>query len=204
MALIGLKYLAAAETTYTDDGALPTFSGGMLLGKGIQADKEAEFSITELYADNELAESSKDFEGGTLTLNTADFGYTSESIFPVQAMLFGHKYIAATDDAPATLRKSADDVPPYLGIAYIKTRQFNNDISYEVTMLYKVQFAPPSETGKTKGKNVEFSTPSFEGTFYSVNCTDSEGNTRAVYEDTYRFDSCADAVDYIKTVFGIT
>ncbi len=198
MALIGLKYMAAAKAKYADGGV--TFSGGMLIGKAISVDKNIEFNDNKLYADNEIAESDNSFSKGTITINTDDYGFKKEDIPKVQAFLFGHTYVAAEEGVPEHIVKNADDVRPFVGVAYIKTRKKNNEISYEVTLIYKVQFNPGSESGQTKGGSVEFKTPTMTGSISTCTINDKAG----AYEDTYFFDTYEEAVTFIKTLFSMT
>lgn len=206
MALIGLKYLAMAVPTYSEAGEAPTYTKGQLIGKSIKIDKSASFQTAELYADDELAESDKTFDTGTLSINLADYGFDKADVLKVQALLFGHELIAADSEAgtPERLVKSADDVAPYLSAAYIKTRKLKNVVSYEVTVVYKVQFAPSSETAQTKEKSTTFNTPTAEGSFYPIKLKNAEGNIKLAYEDTIIFDDYSAAINYIKTLFSIT
>lgn len=198
MALIGLKYMAAAKAAYADGGV--TFSEGMLIGKAISVDKSIDFNDVKLHADNELAESDNSFSKGTITINTDDYGFKKENIPKVQAFLFGHTYVAAKEGVPEHIVKNADDVRPFVGVAYVKTRKKDNELSYEVTVIYKVQFNPGSESAQTKGESVEFKTPTITGNIITCTINDKAG----VYEETYFFDAYEDAVTFIKTLFSMT
>ena len=198
MALIGLKYIAAAKAEYTESSV--TFSEGKRIGKGITINKSNEYSETKLYADNELAESDESFSKGTLTINTDDYGFKKEDVLPVQAYLFGHEYKPANESEPEQLIKSSSDKRPFLGIAYIKTRKKNGELSYEVTLIYKVKFNPSAEDSKTKGESVEFSTPTITGSVYT--CA-ADGKQDA-YEKVLEFDTYEEAVTFIKELFSIT
>lgn len=197
MALIGLKYMAAAKAEYADGDV--TFSGGMLIGKAISVDKNVEFNDSKLHADNEIAESDNSFSKGTITINTDDYGFKKEDIPKVQAFLFGHEYVAAAEGVPEHIVKNSDDERPFLGVAYVKTRKKNNKLSYEVTLIYKVQFNPGSESAQTKGESVEFKTPTITGSIST--CT--VNNKAGAYEDTYFFDTYEEAVTFIKTLFAM-
>ncbi len=199
MALIGLKFCAAARADYST--GVPVFSDGRLIGKGISMDKSVSFSNADLSADDDIQETDTSFESGTLKINTDDYGFKKEDILPVQAFLFGNEYVAATEAEPAYIRRSADDSAPYVGVAYIKTRQKDNVRSYEVTLIYKAKFTPPGESAKTKGKSTEFSTPEIEGNFYTTAVNTDKSKPQSTYEDIYIFDDYASAVDFIKKKF---
>lgn len=198
MALIGLQYLAAAKAEYADGDV--TFSGGMLIGKAISVDKSIDFNDVKLHADNELVESDNSFSKGTLTINTDDYGFKKEDIPKVQAFLFGHTYVPKDEGVPEHIIKNENDVRPYLGAAYIKTRKKNNAISYEVTLIYKIQFNPGSESSKTKGETVEFNTPTITGNISTCTIADKPGT----YEDVYYFDKYEEAVSFIKELFKMS
>lgn len=194
MALIGLKYLCFGLATYTD-GALPTITEGFNVGKAIAADKEVKFTSNPLYGDDTKIEDEYSYDSGTLKLSV-------DEIAPeYQAKAFGHVYTAATTTptaAPAKLSKGGLDAPPYVVTGYYKTKIKGGVKSYEVTIIYKVKYAPPKESAKTKEKSISWGTSEVEGT---IECL--PGMERETYEDVFYFDTESTALSYLNTYFEI-
>lgn len=191
MADIGLKYPVAAVVEEYPNGEIPTCTGGFVIGKAITAEKEIKFSSNILYADDTEAESDYSYESGTLKLSV-------DNILPeIQAKMFGHAYVV-DDNGKKTLTKGSGDTPPYLAVGYYKTKIVRNVKSWETTILYKVKFAPPKESAKTKEKSISWGTYETEG---EIKCL--EGVGRDVYEETSEFSSEAEAKAYLKDFFGI-
>ena len=175
MAKIGLKYpVYKGETTQG------------VIGKAIQADISIEVNDVKLYADDAVAESDKSFSSGTITLGTDDLSDT------IQTDLFGHAVNAETNEITA---KGTDD-SPYVGIGFYGTKKVGGVRKFRAIWLPKVQFAEPNDENATKGENVEFRTPTLEGTIM----LDDNGDWKK--ENT--FDTKDEAKAYLEEKAGIT
>jgi phi13 family phage major tail protein len=151
MAKIGLKYVVAAPIT--ENGTTVSYTDGIVIGKAISAGLSINIASAELYADDGIAESIKEFSSGTLTLNTDDLDYAA------QALLLGHSVVGS--DA---LTAHGNDEGAYVGAGFYAPVVRGGVKSWRAVWLSKVKFAEPNDNYATKGDNIEFQTPTIEGT----------------------------------------
>jgi phi13 family phage major tail protein len=154
MAKVGLKHIIGAELD--ESGATPSYSNGTVIGKAISANVSVEINEALLYADDSVAESIKEFKSGKISLNTDDLSYA------VQGLLLGH---TVTD---STLKANSNDVAPYVGVGFYGQVVRGGTVKYRAVWLYKVKFGEPGDESKTKGDNIEFITPTIEGTLMKL------------------------------------
>ena len=194
MAMIGLKYPVAAPIKKYEYGKMPEVTSGtaFIIGKMIAADKEVKFSNNPLYADDEKAEDALIFEEGTLKISV------DHMELEAQAKMFGHTYTAASEDAPEKVEKGGKDISPYMAVGYYKTLFKNNVRSYEATIIYKVKFAPPKESAKTKEKSISWGTYESDGTIETLS-----GVANDTYETTARFATEEAAKKFINDFFKL-
>jgi phi13 family phage major tail protein len=152
MAKIGLKYPVASELT----ADTPTYGTGFIIGKAIAANVSIDANDNILYADDSPAESDAGFAGGSIELGVDDLTDT------VYATLLGH------DITDGVVTASTTDVAPNFGIGFYTVRMKSGSRSYKATVLYKVQFAEPSDEAQTKAESIEWNTPTIEGTIMAL------------------------------------
>lgn len=184
MAKIGLKYPVAAK--YGDGG----YTGGTMLGKAISASAKINISEAKLYADDALAESVKEFTGGTLTLGL------DEISDEIAVLLFGHTKGEADGSEPAELTASADDSAPYVGVGFYGKSIKSGTATYRAIWYPKVQFKEPEEAMSTKAESTTFSTYSIEG--------DLMRDETGAWRKSAGFKTEAEAVAWLQRKAGIT
>ena len=195
MAKTGLYYPVATVITKEEFGKAPTYDKGFVIGMAINVDKAINTNDNPLYADGCIAENDRSFSDGTITLGVADISLKD------QATLLGATYTEAdkTGGTPATISKASDDIAPYVGFGYYKTARNNNVPYFEATWLLKVQFAPFSESVKTKEKSIEWQTPTIEGTIMTV-----DGYEGGKYEETAQFETVSECRAWLNEKANIT
>ena len=160
MATIGLDNMVYAKIT-EGAGGVETYAVPQILAKAIKADLNIETADATLYADDALAYAIKAFKGGKLSLGVEDIGVD------VAADLTG----ASVDDNGVLVAASEDDgLLVALGFRALKP-----DNHYRHFWLYRVKFAVPSSNLATKGDNIQFQTPTIEGTIMRRNKADANG-----------------------------
>lgn len=179
MALIGLNNFWYSKLTEAQDGT-PTYDGAKSIGKAVSCSVSITNNSAKLYADDALAESDTGFQSGTVTLGTDD---DREATF---ADLLGH----AIDKETGEVTYNSTDSAPWVAVARILVKMVNNVRLYKAMILYKVKFAEPSEDENTQGENLEFSTPSIEGTVAAL----ANGN----WKTAETFSTKAEALAYIQ------
>ncbi len=159
MATIGLKDMVYSKITMDESGN-ESYGEVKKLAKAIKASLSVDIAEAVLYADDSAAESSMEFAGGTLSLEGDDLAPS------VLADLTG-----------AT--KSGDEVISYGedtgGYCAVGFRARKSDGTYRCIWLLKVKFGAPSEEYETKKDNIEFKTPTIEGTIMQTTKADSTG-----------------------------
>lgn len=173
MANIGLRtFLYAplgADEKYTEE---PDRLAG-----AISYDENIETNEAELYYDDELGEYDYSFVRGTLTLGIDD---DDEVIF---ASLLGNKVEEVTFDEAElkVVQDMASDQPVPVGFGFIERKRVGGADKFRVKFYKKVTFRPINNSGQTKGRNMEFSTPTVEGVIQTL--SDGSWRTRATLDD---------------------
>ena len=190
MAKIGLLTPVASPITAEAYGTTPTYGTGFRVGKAVQADLSIETSDNNLYGDDALAEEDSNFNSGTITIGVTDFGMTADQNLDVQAAMLGNT--VATENGVKVLRAGGNDVAPYLGFGFVKSKQINNVKYYEATWLFKVKFKEPSDSTTTKGKQIQWQTPSITGDIMIV-----EGFQKDVWKAKALFTTPTQAFEWL-------
>lgn len=147
MARIGLKNFRYSLLDNNEEVIEPKS-----LGKAIDCKVSLELNSAELYADDALAESDYTFNKGTVTITVDDDDDT------VLAPLLGH-----TISEEGEIVRKDTDVAPYIAFGRILTKVVSGTYKYKVEFLSKVKFKDTMPDEATKGKSVEFTTVSIEG-----------------------------------------
>ncbi len=147
MANIGLKDLFVALVTEAETG--DTYGAPERLAKAITADLSVNVAEAVLYADDGADVVVKEFVDGELKLVINDL------VPAMQAKLLGQ-----TIEDEKVIYANEADLAPYFAVGF-RAKKPNG--SYKYVWLYKVKFAIPGESYKTKGENIEFTTPEITG-----------------------------------------
>jgi phi13 family phage major tail protein len=156
-----LASLFYAPITEAADTGYETYGDPVLLSKVISAEMSIEITNATLYADDAASDVVREFQTGTLTLNVRDLPAN------VAAELVG-----ASIDDQGLLAFSGEDSGNPVAIGF-KAKKPNGE--YRHFWVYRVKFAVPSTSLKTKADTIEFATPSIEGTIMVRNKPDSRG-----------------------------
>lgn len=186
MAKTGLFHFVGAEIASEGSGVKPTYKTGFLIGKAISVDLSINTNDNPLYADGAIAENDRTFSDGEVKITTDDIDLKTE------ATLLGAEYTESGLDTPETIIKSALDAAPFVGLGFYKSGIKNNEKYFECTLLFKTQFSPFSESGKTKEKQIEWQTPEISGSIMTVP-TYKDG----AWQEKARFKTSAEAEAWI-------
>ena len=173
MAGIGLKRFKYAKLN--DDGK--TYGQVKTLSGAIECKVTLDLAEASLYSDDALKEQVSMFKSGTLT---AGIDEDDDAIF---AELLGK----TVDEETGIVTSNVSDEPIYVGFGHIVPKLVNGKRKYKVEFFPKMKFKPFIADAKTKGDNLEFTTPSVEATIFEnddgdwekhkVYDTESEANT---------------------------
>ena len=142
----------SAEETATTDATYGTTTAVPGL---VSIDVTKESSTNTLYADNGPYEVAENSGAINVTIDLADLPMS------VQADLLGHTY----DSTNKTLVKKTGDTAPYVAILF---EFLMGNGSKRCVKLYKGRFSEPTQSGQTKGENVEFQTSQITASFVAL------------------------------------
>ena len=158
-----------------DDGK--TYGPVKTLSGAIECKVTLDLAEATLYCDDALKEQVSMFKSGTLT---AGIDEDDDAIF---AELLGK----TVDEETGVVTSNVSDEAIYVGFGHIVPKLVNGKRKYKVEFFPKMKFKPFIADAKTKGDNLEFTTPSVEATIFEnedgdwekhkVYDTESEANT---------------------------
>ena len=146
---IGLRDLYYAVCTEADGAE--TYGTPKKMAEVMTADLSVSTAEGNLYADDTLSESVKEFSKGTLKIGAKDL--TPE----VLAELLGQMV-----DQNKVVWAGKDDEPPYVAVGF---RAHKSNSRFRYVWLLKVKFKIPSEKYESRGESIKFNTPEIEGDF---------------------------------------
>ncbi len=100
-----------------------------------------------------------------------------------------------SDDEKEVIYKT-NDAANYVGVGFYVDEMINNVKEYVATVVYKVKFSETANDYTTKGENIEFKTPSIEGTI--------AGLESGEWKTTKTFSSSMEADAWLRETLGFT
>ena len=160
MAKIGFRYFKYAPFSGEEPAdALPKYGPSMQIGKAISADISREYAEGELYADDGIAESDREFTKGSIAAVVDDI------VEKVEAAIFG-----ATANADNTgVTYGADDNPPFGGAVFIRVVKRNGVKGYEANYFPKVKATLGNDAAETKGSGFTYQTTALSLEYFAAN-----------------------------------
>ena len=197
MAIKGLSKPIVAD--YTANGNQVTY------GEPYIADHAVEYSVKinsgdkkELYADNQVQESSKGiFTSGDLTLKTSDFGPK------LSAKIVGAKTVERTVGEDTVKEVVLDDSQnsTYKGFGIIEEHEIDSVTSYLPVVFPRVVFDIPADAATTRGESIDWQTKEITGTITRSAQVDDKYNHPWKVSPEEGMATEDDAVKYILAVF---
>lgn len=206
MAIKGLSIPVVGK--YSESNGVVTYTDGMIGAKAVSYGVSLEINDpVPLYADNELAEESKQtFRGGKLTLGTDEMPQAL-SKFLLGLKEYTRTYGPSSDQQTVTELIYDEDLrSPFLGYGIIEEHQISGVDKYRAVILKKVRFNIPEEAATTRGETVAWQTKSIEADIFRSGevTTGSTVNVVRPWKTEAWFDSEADAIDYLKSMLGVS
>lgn len=197
MATIGLSkpYYAV----YSNTGTSVTYASGAVMGKATEANIEIETSDdNNLYGDNAIAETDRQFTGGTLTLSTTDLSQeVSKAILGLTEQALTD-ITGVTDESVMELIYDDTQNTPYLGVGFIVKKKVDGAIKWRGIVLTKVMFSIPADAATTQGESIEWQVPELSATIMR------DDSATHMWKREATFTTEAQAEAYIKDRLNIT
>lgn len=193
MAGIGLRYSVYAPLTEDEAADTFTYATGKKGRKTMKADLNLNIAESKLYADDNVAESIREFIDGTLTLGEDELTYT------MRTDLLGNttKTITVGEESDIEELSGSDtDTPGFVGYGYIQSKIIDKVRQYRAVFFTKVQFGEPNESAETKGQSIAWQTPVIVGTIMRRN--DSK------WKEEITVPALATAIEWLKSKANIT
>ena len=183
MARVGVSKPVYAS--YALSGSTVVYGGATSMGKATSFDISLDSSeANNLYADNAIAETDSQFNGGTVTVGLDDL-YDAAVV----------AILGVTQNSGELIRKSGVSAP-YVGIGGIVKHIQSGVTKYTGIILPKVQFQDPGISVTTQGESIEWQTPEITATIMRDDTSDQ------VWQRSKTFDTEASAQTYISTFFA--
>ncbi len=188
---------------YNANGNTVTYSDGGLLGRITSVNLSINTSMdNDLYADNGIAETDRQFTSGTLTVGTDELSQeVSKVIVGAEERPLGPDdgvTVPEGGTAPTELVFGDNMTFPYLGVGFVIKGQYMNRVYWRAVVLTKVMFAVPNDAVTTQGKTIDWQTPELTATILRDDTDDH------FWKRESTFDTEAKAEGYIKAKLNIT
>lgn len=163
MAKIGVSKPKFAK--YSESNGVVTYSGGGSLGKMVNVDVSIDSSDdNNFYADNGIAETDRQFSGGTFTANTDDLSHeVSKAILGLKEQELG-EIAGVTDTGVKELIYDDDQAMPYLGLGFIIKKKVKGVTKWRAVILTKAMFSVPNDAATTQGETIDWQTEELSAT----------------------------------------
>lgn len=163
MAKIGVSKPKFAK--YSESNGVVTYSGGGSLGKMVNVDVSIDSSDdNNFYADNGIAETDRQFSGGTFTANTDDLSHeVSKAILGLKEQELG-EITGVTDTEVKELIYDDDQAMPYLGLGFIIKKKVKGVTKWRAVILTKAMFSVPNDAATTQGETIDWQTEELSAT----------------------------------------
>ena len=197
MATIGLSkpYYAV----YSAAENVVTYANGAVMGKATEANIEINTSDNNnLYGDNAIAETDRQFTSGTLTLSTTDLSQeVSKAILGLKEETLD-SITGVTDEDVSELIYDDTQAIPYLGVGFIVKKVVNVVTMWRGIVLTKVMFSIPSDAATTQGETITWQVPSLTATIMR------DDSATRMWKREATFTTEAQAEAYIKDRLSIS
>lgn len=162
-----LRYIQAAK--YTNTSGTISYAQKTKVGDAMSANLELKFAEGRLYAEGRLSEYMRLATGGTISLGVKSIPDEAKTL------LYGAQASRRTVQNATSAKGvvySAKDAASYVGVSFYCPDVVEGKTKYTCVFVAKALFGPPSMSFKTKGQNLEFSTPTTTGEFLASDAVD--------------------------------
>lgn len=163
MPAIGLQYPVYAQLTENEIAGTHEYGTGKIAAKAVKVDMSLNIAENTFYADDNAAESVREFIDGTISFTANDLSQA------VRKEWLGNttENVTLSGDTTVEVLVGKDtDIPGYFGFGFVIPKIENKQRKYRAIIFTKVQFKEPNESGETKGQQINFQTPTIEGKIF--------------------------------------
>lgn len=192
MANVGLRYAVFAPITSEVRGQKVVYGTGVVVGRAIRADLSWERNDNPLSADDVEVDNDNSLVGGSIV-------FTLDSIQEDAQKIMLGDYIDSKEGEPKEWEDNAD-ASPYGGFGTVRVKRENNEYTYEALWLHKTQFGQTSETMETKGRTINWQTPTINGRIMPV-YNNVENKPRVRRRATFK--TAGEAIEWLNKLANV-
>lgn len=191
MARIGLAYSAFAPIVTETPGSPMVYGAPHIFDHPIEANVSYEHTDNPLHGGDAIAENDNSATGGSLSINQTHL--TPDD----RAGMLGNvkKGVAPNDYYVESALPS-----PYGGFGYVTSEIENNIKKWYGFWIYKTQLAMSEDNATTKGKTIDWQTPSLKGPIMGVNVDNGDAPDFRKYQV---FNTFAEAKAWVNDIAGV-
>ena len=158
MVTTGFSKPYVAKYTTTPGTAANTYTGGILLGRGVEVSMEIDAADdNNFYADNVIAESA------AAQFTSAEATVTIDGLEPEAATLIlglpAPTAFKVSEEVNVQMQAYGGTIdPPYVGFAYIRRTMMNGKTGFWPVIHPKVRFGLPSDSAATQEDQIDWQT----------------------------------------------
>jgi phi13 family phage major tail protein len=193
MATVGLRYAVFAPITSELRGQPLVYGTGVVVGRAIRADITWDRNDNPLNADDVEVDNDNSLTGGSITFNL------DAILKDARKVMFGD-YIDSEEGSTEEWEDNTE-AAPYGGFGTVSVVRENNQYTYEALWLHKTQFGQTSESMETKGRTINWQTPTINGRIMPV-YNNAEGKPRARRRAT--FTTAGEAIAWLNKLANVT
>lgn len=184
---------------YSATGTTVKYTAGGVMGKATEVNVEIESTDSNnLYGDNGIVETDRQFSGGTITVKPDDLSQeVSKAILGLKEQEVD-SIDGVADESVQELIYDDDQNTPYLGVGFIVKKKVGGVLKWRAVVLTKVMFSIPADAATTQGESIEWQVPELSAT---ITRDDSE---KHIWKREATFTTEAQAEAYLKNRLGIT
>ena len=184
---------------YSATGTTVKYTAGGVMGKATEVNVEIESTDSNnLYADNTIVETDRQFSGGTLTVKPDDLSQeVSKAILGLKEQAVD-SIDGVTDESVQELIYDDDQNTPYLGVGFIVKKKVSGVLKWRAVVLTKVMFSVPADAATTQGESIEWQVPELTATIMR------DDSAKHMWKREATFTTEAQAEAYIKNRLSIT
>ena len=163
----------------------PKYTDGFVCGKAMTVEIDPQQAEGSLAGDNSTAEYDSEFTEANITLGT--------TTLPVEASstMFGH----TVDAEKKTVISKASDQSNYVGSGFYANEKVDGKAKVVAVWIYKAKYTEGKTTYKTKGKTIEYQTPSVQGKAVAL--------ATGEWKENFICDTEQEAIEWLETKAGI-
>lgn len=190
MAFIGLRCPVMAQMSDQQDGEIPEYRVGRILGRAIEANLTRTRNGNPLYADDVIDEDDNEITGMELSVRLNDIEDQQ------RYTLLQGQIASAGNDGYDECGASA----PPVGFGYIRVRKKGGAMQYQAVWFWKCLFREDSEEAQSKGESIEWKTPTIQARVHGC-YIDNTGTPK--FRRRATFNTYEEAVRWLEQIGGV-